>query len=110
MQPLRRLKLAVTEITLTLSVYPSSFGRSANLIRSVRTRAINWKKLGFKGAVRVWMMVAERLENLLRADQMANAMMVRGFTSPMSISALAPVASQKDWIALASLVVFWELL
>jgi len=69
MQPLRRLKWPVTEIALTLTLslrfIPLVLEEVQNLIRSVRTRAINWKKLGF-GAVRVWMMVAERLlENLL---------------------------------------------
>jgi len=39
------------------------------------------EKLGFKGAVRVWMLVAERLLENLRADQMANAMMVRFYQS-----------------------------
>ena len=115
MQPLRRLKWPVTEIALTLTLslrfIPLVLEEVQNLIRSVRTRAINWKKLGFKGAVRVWMMVAERLlENLLlRADQMANAMMVRGFTSPNEhrVHWHQLRLKKRDWIALASLVVFW---
>ena len=114
MQPLRRLKWPVTEIALTLTLslrfIPLVLEEVQNLIRSVRTRAINWKKLGFKGAVRVWMMVAERLlENLLlRADQMANAMMVRGFTSPNEhrVQWHQLRLKKRDWIALASLVVF----
>jgi energy-coupling factor transport system permease protein len=115
MRPLRRLNLPVTEIALTLTLslrfIPLVLEEVQNLIRSVRTRAINWKKLGFKGAVRVWMMVAERLlENLLlRAEQMANAMMVRGFTSPNEHRVYWHQLRLKksDWIALASLVVFW---
>lgn len=115
MQPLRRLKWPVTEIALTLTLslrfIPLVLEEVQNLIRSVRTRAINWKKLGFKGAVRVWMMVAERLlENLLlRADQMANAMMVRGFTSPNEhrVHWHSLRLKRSDWIAMSSLVVFW---
>jgi energy-coupling factor transport system permease protein len=115
MRPWRRLNWPVTEIALTLTLslrfIPLVLEEVQNLIRSVRTRAINWKKLGFKGAVRVWMMVAERLlENLLlRADQMANAMMVRGFTSPNEHRVYWHQLrlNRSDWIALASLAVFW---
>lgn len=115
MQPLKRFKIPVTEITLTLTLslrfIPLVLEEIQNLIRSVMTRAINWKKLGLKGTVKVWMMVAERLlENLLlRADQMANAMMVRGFTSPNEHRVqwhdlrLKP----RDGLAIAVLIVFW---
>ena len=115
MRPLRRLKWPVTEIVLTLTLslrfIPLVLEEVQNLARSVRTRAINWKKLGLKGAVRIWMMIAERLlENLLlRAEQIANAMMVRGFTSPNEHRVQWHQMRLKisDWIALASLVVFW---
>jgi energy-coupling factor transport system permease protein len=55
-----------------------------NLIRSINTRAINWKKLGLKRSSQVWLLVVERLlENLLlRAAQISSAMDVRGFTQP----------------------------
>lgn len=115
MRPLRRFSLPVTEITLTLTLslrfIPLVLEEVQNLIRSVRTRAINWKKLGLKGSVRVWLMVAERLlENLLlRADQMANAMMVRGFTSPNKHRVQWHQLRLKtsDWITLVSLFLFW---
>ena len=115
MRPLRRFNWPVTEIALTLTLslrfIPLVLEEVQNLIRSVTTRAINWKKLGFKGAVRVWLMVAERLlENLLlRADQMANAMTVRGFTSPNEhrVQWHQLRLKRNDWIALASLLVFW---
>lgn len=115
MRPLRRFSLPVTEITLTLTLslrfIPLVLEEVQNLIRSVRTRAINWKKLGLKGSVRVWLMVAERLlENLLlRAEQMANAMMVRGFTSPNRHRVQWHQLRLKtsDWITLVSLVLFW---
>ncbi|MDZ8055176.1 MAG: energy-coupling factor transporter transmembrane component T family protein [Aulosira sp. ZfuVER01] len=115
MQPLRRLKLPVTEIALTLTLslrfIPLVLEEVQNLIRSVMTRAINWKKLGLKGAVKVWMTVAERLlENLLlRAEQMASAMMVRGFTSPNEHRVPWHDLRLKrwDWLAIATLTIFW---
>lgn len=115
MRPLRRFKVPVTEIALTLTLslrfIPLVLEEVQNLIRSINTRAINWKKLGVKGAIRVWMLVAERLlENLLlRADQMANAMTVRGFTSPNSHRVQWQQLRLKtiDAIAIALLIVFW---
>ena len=115
MLPLRKLKLPVTEIALTLTLslrfIPLVLEEVQNLIRSVRTRAINWKKLGMKGAAGVWMTVAERLlENLLlRAEQMAKAMTVRGFTSPNEhrVQWHSLRLSVRDWFALVSLAVFW---
>lgn len=115
MRPLRRFKVPVTEIALTLTLslrfIPLVLEEVQNLIRSINTRAINWKKLGIKGAIRVWILVADRLlENLLlRADQMANAMTIRGFTSPN----LHRVQWQQlrlksiDGIAIACLIGFW---
>ncbi len=115
MEPLNKLKLPVTEITLTLTLslrfIPLVLEEIQNLVRSVRTRAINWKKLGLRQASQVWLIVAERLlENLLlRADQIASAMKVRGFTTPdqhrvqwhhLKLKAL-------DWIVLISLGLFW---
>lgn len=115
MRPLRLLKLPVTEIALTLTLslrfIPLVLEEVQNLARSVRTRAINWRKLGIKGAVRVWMIVAERLlENLLlRADQMANAMMVRGFTTPNEhrVQWHRLHLRTNDWIAIAGLILLW---
>ncbi|MBD2337656.1 energy-coupling factor transporter transmembrane protein EcfT [Calothrix sp. FACHB-156] len=115
MQPLRRLKLPVTELALTLTLslrfIPLVLEEVQNLARSVMTRAINWKKLGIKGAVKLWMIVAERLlENLLlRAEQMASAMMVRGFTSPNEHRVLWHDLRLKrwDWLAIAILSLFW---
>ncbi len=115
MRPLRRFKLPVTEITLTLTLslrfIPLVLEEIQNLIRSIMTRAINWKKLGLKGAVKVWLLVAQRLlENLLlRAEQMASAMMVRGFTSPHEHRVQWHDLRLKtgDWVAIALLIVFW---
>jgi energy-coupling factor transport system permease protein len=117
MQPLRKLKLPVTEITLTLTLslrfIPLVLEEIQNLACSVMTRAINWKKLGFKGGAKVWLIVAERLlENLLlRAEQMANAMIVRGFTSPNQHRVQWQDLKFRtgDWIAMGILVIFWGL-
>lgn len=87
-QPLKRWSIPVVEISLTLTLslrfIPLVLEEVQNLVRSVQTRAINWKKLGFRGAAQLWLTVADRLlENLfLRAEQIASAMAARGFTSP----------------------------
>ncbi|MGB3669927.1 MAG: CbiQ family ECF transporter T component [Phormidesmis sp.] len=115
MQPLRWTKLPVTEIALTLTLalrfIPLVLEEVQNLVRSVRTRAIKWKKLGVRGAIQIWLMVAERLlENLLlRAAQIASAMQVRGFTSPNTHRVVWHQLRLKwwDWIVLGSLGVFW---
>ena len=115
MRPLRRFNLPVTEIALTLTLslrfIPLVLEEVQNLIRSVRTRAINWKKLGIRKSISVWLLVVERLlENLLlRAEQIASAMKVRGFTSPNTHRVQwHDLRLQKgDWVALVSLVLFW---
>lgn len=86
--PLRRLRIPVTEIALTMTLalrfIPLVLEEVQNLVRSVQTRAINWKKLGLRGSVQVWFSIMERLLKnlLLRAEQTAAAMEVRGFTGP----------------------------
>jgi energy-coupling factor transport system permease protein len=113
--PLTRLKIPITEIILTLTLslrfIPLVLEEIQNLTRSVTTRAINWKKLGFKKSLRVWLMVAEKmLENLLlRAEQIAIAMDVRGFTSPNEhkVEWHQLHVGFYDWIALGTLLLFW---
>lgn len=114
-EPLRRFKLPITEIILTLTLslrfIPLVLEEVQNLARSIRTRAINWKKLGIKKSLQVWLMVVERLlENLLlRAEQIATAMEVRGFTSPNQhrVQWHQLRLSWGDWLALGSLLPFW---
>ena len=116
MQPLRRLNWPITEIALTLTLslrfMPLVLEEIQNLVRSVSTRAINWKKLGFRRAAQVWLMIAERLlENLLlRAEQIASAMKVRGFTSPdrHRVEWHQLQFKIRDWIAIACLIVLWS--
>lgn len=110
-QPLRRWRVPVVEIALTLTLslrfIPLVLEEVQNLVRSVRTRAINWQKLGFRGAVRLWLTIADRLlENLfLRAEQIASAMSVRGFTSPNhhAVQWQQLRMRSQDWLALALL-------
>ncbi|WP_413168304.1 energy-coupling factor transporter transmembrane component T family protein [Capilliphycus salinus ALCB114379] len=115
MEPLRRFGLPITEIALTLTLslrfFPLVLEEIQNLVRSVRTRAINWKKLGFRRATQVWLMIAERLlENLLlRAEQIASAMTVRGFTTPNThhVKWYQLRIRWADGLALVGLTVFW---
>ncbi len=115
MSPLRRFKLPVTEIALTLTLslrfIPLVLEEVQNLMRSISTRAINWKKLGMRRTVQVWLMVAERLlENLLlRAEQIASAMKVRGFTSPNQHQVKWHQFRFRimDWFALAGMALLW---
>lgn len=116
MRPLRRFNLPITEIVLTLTLslrfIPLVLEEIQNLIRSIRTRAINWKKLGFRGAIQIWMLVAERLlENLLlRAEQIASAMNVRGFTTPNQhrVQWHQLRFQLRDWLAISGLVLLWS--
>lgn len=115
MEPLRKFNLPVTEIALTLTIslrfLPLVLEEIQNLIRSIRTRAINWRKLGLKQAINIWLIVAERLlENLLlRAEQIASAMMVRGFTTPNQHRVEWHELQLKitDWFVLGILIIFW---
>lgn len=115
MQPLRKFNWPVTEIALTLTLslrfIPLVLEEIQNLVRSIWTRAINWKKLGIRRSIKVWLMVAERLlQNLLlRAEQISSAMKVRGFTSPNQHQVKWHQLRflSIDWLAMAGLAVFW---
>ncbi|BBA78902.1 putative cobalt ABC transporter permease [cyanobacterium endosymbiont of Rhopalodia gibberula] len=115
LEPLRHLKLPITEIMLTLTLslrfIPLVLEELQNLARSIRTRAINWKKLGIKRTLQVWLVVVEKLlENLLmRAEEIAVAMEVRGFTNPNEhrVQWYQLRLIQWDWVALAILIPFW---
>ncbi len=115
LQPLRRFHVPVTEtaLTLTLSLrfIPLVLEEVQNLIRSVRTRAINWKKLGIRGAIQTCLLLADRLlENLfLRAEQIAGAMQVRGFTTPHQHQVQWHQLRMRrwDWTALMVVTLLW---
>ncbi|WP_024545604.1 energy-coupling factor transporter transmembrane protein EcfT [Picosynechococcus sp. NKBG15041c] len=115
--PLRRWRIPVTEILLTLTLslrfIPLVLEEIQNLTRSVRTRAIAWKTLGFKQSAQLWLMVSEKLlENLLmRAEQIATAMDIRGFTSPNRhrVRWHQLRFHPWDWLILILLIPFWSL-
>lgn len=115
MRPLRWMRVPVTEIALTVTLalrfIPLVLEETQNLVRSVQTRAINWKKLGLRGSVQVWLAVTERLLKnlLLRAEQTAAAMQVRGFTSPNThrVDWYHLQLRGLDFFALGGVVVFW---
>jgi energy-coupling factor transport system permease protein len=115
MRPLRSLNVPVTEIALTVTLalrfIPLVLEETQNLIRSVQTRAINWKKLGFRGSAQVWLAIIERLLKnlLLRAEQTAAAMAVRGFTTPNThrVKWSELRLRTADFLALVALVGFW---
>jgi energy-coupling factor transport system permease protein len=117
LSPLRKLNLPVTEIILTLTLslrfIPLVLEEIQNLVRSVHTRAINWKKLGIKKSLQVWLIVAEKLlENLLyRAEQIATAMEIRGFTSPNQhqVQWHKLQLRNRDFFGLGLLGIFWVL-
>ena len=115
MSPLRRFGVPVTEIALTLTLslrfIPLVLEEFQNLVRSIRTRAIDWKKLGLKRSVQIGLTVAERLVKnlLLRSEQIASAMMVRGFTSPNEhrVEWHQLKLSWRDTVALSGLGLVW---
>jgi energy-coupling factor transport system permease protein len=115
MSPLRRYQVPVTEIVLTLTLalrfIPLVLEEIQNLVRSVYTRAIDWQKLGLKNSAKVWLTVSEKLlENLLnRAEQIAIAMQVRGFTTPNThqVQWHQLKFGKADLLAIIVLVAFW---
>jgi energy-coupling factor transport system permease protein len=115
MLPLRRYNLPVTEIILTLTLalrfIPLVLEEIQNLVRSIYTRAIDWQKLGFKNSAKVWLTVSEKLfENLLsRAEQIAIAMQVRGFTTPNTHAVQWHQLKLRgaDFMAITLLSIFW---
>lgn len=115
--PLRRLGIPVTEVSLTLTLalrfIPLVLEEVQNLIRSVATRAIDWRKLGWRNGAKVWTIVIEKLlENILsRAEQVAIAMQARGFTSPNThrVEWHQLTLRRRDWFAVGCLLTLWIL-
>ena len=111
LSPLRRFKIPITEILLTLTLSLRFISlvleEVQNLIRSIRTRAINWKKLGIKKSLQVWLVVVEKF--LMRAEEIAIAMEIRGFISPNKhqVQWHQLRLIRGDWLALVMLIPFW---
>lgn len=87
-RPLERWGLPVAELVLTLTLalrfLPLVLEEVQNLIRALRTRDIRWQALGLRGSANVVLGTFERLlaNLLLRAEQTAAAMQVRGYEGP----------------------------
>ncbi|MDX1978438.1 MAG: energy-coupling factor transporter transmembrane protein EcfT [Pseudanabaenaceae cyanobacterium bins.68] len=117
LSPLRFLGLPTVEIALTLTLalrfLPLVLEEIQNLVRAIATRGINWQNLGWRRSIQVWLIVAERLlDNLfVRAEQTANAMEVRGFSSPNQhqIKWNELSLTRYDWLIGIGLVIFWGL-
>lgn len=96
--PLKFIGLPIAELALTLTLslrfIPLVLEEVQNLARSVRTRSINWRRLGYKRSVQTLTILAERLlKNLFdRSEQMAKAMTLRGFTTAEK--------HQSEWVML----------
>jgi energy-coupling factor transport system permease protein len=84
LQPLGRLGLPMQRLGFTLLLalrfLPLVQEELQNLLRSVATRAVNLKALGWKGGLALVLALGERLlaNVLLRAEQGAEALMARG--------------------------------
>ncbi|MGK7910908.1 MAG: energy-coupling factor transporter transmembrane protein EcfT [Synechococcus sp.] len=112
--PLRWLNVPVTEVvlalTLSLRFLPLVLEEVQNIIRAVNTRDIHWQSLGFKGAAQLGLSMVERiLQNLLlRADQTASAMQVRGYIgSEHAVQWHVLKMSWLDWLVLVGVPLFW---
>lgn len=112
--PLRWAKVPVTEVvlalTLSLRFLPLVLEEVQNIIRAVNTRDIHWQALGFKGAAKLGLSLVERiLQNLmLRAEQTASAMQVRGYIGPEhAVPWHVLKMSGLDWLVLVGVPLFW---
>ncbi len=112
--PLRWLNVPVTEVvlalTLSLRFLPLVLEEVQNIIRAVNTRDIHWQSLGFKGAAQLGLSMVERiLQNLLlRAEQTASAMQVRGYMgAEHAVRWHVLKMSWLDWLVLVGVPLFW---
>ncbi|MGQ9837938.1 MAG: energy-coupling factor transporter transmembrane component T family protein [Cyanobacteriota bacterium] len=114
LQPLKGWGLPIAEVILTLTLalrfLPLVMEEVQNLVQAVRTRDVRWGSLSFRSGVQTLMALVERFfENLLlRAEQMAAAMQVRGLTGPDHPLRWHSLQLQRldRWI-LALLPLFW---
>jgi energy-coupling factor transport system permease protein len=112
--PLGALGLPVERLgfTLLLSLrfLPLVQEEFQNLLRSIATRAVNLKSLGWKGGLGLLLSVAERLlaNLLLRSEQGAEALMARGgqWVPPAQMRLARRAARWLNLVAAGALVVF----
>ena len=105
MTPLGLLGLPIDRISfqllLSLRFLPLVQEELQNLFRSIASRSVNFKKIGFRASIGLFLSVGERLvaNILLRAEQGADALISRGgkwlppskFRTPSSLNAKAIV-------------------
>lgn len=88
LSPLKRWGVDVDEVVLTLALalrfFPLVVEEVQNLVRSVRTRGIDWNRFSYFKQARLLLMVSSTfVENLFtRSGQIAQAMYTRGYTGP----------------------------
>lgn len=105
--PLGRLGLPVERLgfilLLALRFLPLVQEELQNLLRAIATRALNLRRLGWKGVLGLGLAVAERLlaNVLLRADQGADALVARGgrWVPPQQLRLGVPVARRLNLMA-----------
>ena len=110
--PLGRLGLPVERLGFTLLLalrfLPLVQEEFQNLLRSLATRALNLRHLGWKGVLGLGLAVAERLlaNVLLRAEQGADALVARGgrWLPPPQLRLGVPVARRLNLVACALLL------
>ncbi|MEO0803108.1 MAG: CbiQ family ECF transporter T component [Cyanobacteria bacterium J06642_2] len=113
-RPLQRWGVPVSELVLTLTLalrfLPLVLEEVQNLIRAIRTRDIRWQALGLRGSAGVVLGAIERLlaNLLLRAEQTAAAMQVRGYEGPERLVAWHVFRlRRRDLLVLGLLPLFW---
>tara|TARA_Y100001968_G_C19450024_1_gene767911 strand:- start:1171 stop:2079 length:909 start_codon:yes stop_codon:yes gene_type:complete len=85
--PIRSLGFSTNKISfqllLALRFIPLIQEEFQNLLKSLSTRTVTFKKLGFKGSLGLFLSVGERLlaNILLRSEQGADALIARNFSS-----------------------------
>ncbi len=105
--PLGRLGLPVERLgfilLLALRFLPLVQEELQNLLRAIATRALNLRRLGWKGVLGLGLAVAERLlaNVLLRAEQGADALVARGgrWVPPQQLRLGVPVARRLNLMA-----------
>ncbi|MCT0198313.1 energy-coupling factor transporter transmembrane protein EcfT [Synechococcus sp. CS-1325] len=115
--PLKALDLPVERLGFTLLLalrfLPLVQEEFQNLLRSIATRAVNLRRLGWKASLGLGLAVAERLlaNLLLRAEQGADALMARGgrWSSPRQLRLALRVARKLNWVAGLALIGLLEL-
>jgi len=113
LQPLARLGWPVERLGFTLLLalrfLPLVQEEMQNLLRALATRAVNLKRLGWRGGLGLVLALGERLlaNVLLRSEQGAQALMARGgyWLAPDQLHQMAPVRRLPNGWAATGLVV-----